>query len=487
MYSETPDIIPFTSPLETGVLTQAELEILKEKTMYLLDEVGVHFPSPRALEIFADHGARVDMNAEIVRIPPELVKKAMSTAPRSFVLGGREERFDLILDGSCSYMSTDGTGVHVVDPETRETRASCKNDVAMMARVIDALPLIGFYWPMVSAQDYGQTASLHQCHAGLTNTLKHVRGGTTMHPQLARHAVDMATVVAGSDEVRIKRPPICANICTISPLSHDREGIESGLVYAEAGIPISFMAMPTMGSTAPATPFGALILGDAEVISAMVLVQLANPGAAVFHAIFTSLINPRTGGYISEVPTASYMMARQLAHAWGVPCLGGARLSGDAPGLGWQSGFEVGLGSALSAIFGGEICGLLGLVNSAMTLYPEEVILDHDACYQVYEMLNSKRFTEIDSSLEVIKSVGQRGHFMAQKHTRDQIRGFYISPLRDQKGTDNQPRGARDAARERFKQIEASHKPQPLPGEVLAELDKILESAESTAEDLFGK
>ena len=356
-----------------------------------------------------------------------------------------------------------------------------------MARVIDALPLIGFYWPMVSAQDYGLTASLHQCHAGLTNTLKHVRGGTTMHPQLARYVVDMATVVAGSDEVRIQRPPICANICTISPLSHDKEGIESALVYAEAGIPISFMAMPTMGSTAPATPLGALIMGDAEVISAMVLMQLAYPGAAVFHAIFTSLIDPRSGGYISEVPTASYMMAKQLAHAWGVPCLGGARVSGDAPGLGWQSGFEVGLGSAMSAIAGGEICGLLGLVNSAMTLYPEEVILDHDAYYHVYEMLNSKRLTEIDSSLDVIESVGQRGHFLAQKHTRDQIRGFYISPLRDQKEPNKQPRDARDAALEKFKQIEASHHPQPLPREVLAELDKILESAESTAEELFGK
>lgn len=487
MHSETPDIIPFTSPFKTEVLTETELETLKEKTMYLLDEVGVYFPSPKALEIFSDHGARVDIRAEIVRIPPDLVKKAMSTAPRSFVLGGREERFDLFLDGSCSYLSTDGTGVHVIDLETREKRPSCKDDVAMMARVCDALPLVSFYWPMVSAKDYGHTASLHQCHAGLTNTLKHVRGGTTMHPQLAQSVVDMATVVVGSDEARIQRPPICANICTISPLSHDKEGIESALIYAEAGIPVSFMAMPTMGSTAPATPLGALVLGDAEVISAMVLMQLAHPGVPVFHAVFTSLMDPRTGGYISEVPTASYIMAKELAHAWNVPCLGGARVSGDAPGLGWQSGYEVGLGTAMTAIGGGEICGLMGLIDSAMTLNPEEVILDHDAYYHVHEILNSKRLTEMESSLDVIKAVRQRGHFLAQKHTRDHIRGFHISPLRDQKGSDNQPRDPRDVALEIFKQIEASHNPQPLPKKVLMELDKILEAAEKEAEKLFGK
>ena len=485
MYSETPDIIPFNIPFKTEFLSATELETLKEKTLYILAEIGIHFPSSTALQIFADHGARVDMQKEVVYITPDLVDKAMSTAPRSFVLGGREERFDLLLNGSSSYLSTDGTGVHVIDLETREKRASCKADVAMMARVCDSLPLVGFYWPMVSAKDYGQTASLHQCHAGLTNTLKHVRGGTTMHPHLAQYVVDKATVVAGSDEVCRQRPPICANICTISPLSHDKEGIESALLYAGAGIPISFMAMPTMGSTAPARPLGALVQGDAEVISAMVLIQLAYPGAPVFHAVFTSLMDPRTGGYISEVPTASYIMAKEVAHAWNVPCLGGARVSGDAPGLGWQSGFEVGHGSAMTAIAGGEICGLLGLVNSAMTLYPEEVILDHDSYYHVYEMMNSKILTEIEPSLEVIKEVGQRGHYLAQKHTRDQIRKFRISSLRDKKGPDNQPRDPREVALEIFKQIEVSHRPQPLPEKILAELDKILAAAEREAEKLF--
>jgi trimethylamine--corrinoid protein Co-methyltransferase len=181
------------------------------------------------------------------------------------------------------------------------------------------------------------------------------------------------------------------------------------------------------------------------------------------------------------------MMAKQLAHAWNVPCLGGARVSGDAPELGWQSGYEVGLGAAMTTIAGGEICGLMGLVDSAMTLYPEEIILDHDAYYHVYEMFNSKRLSEMDSSLDVIKAVGQRGHFLAQKHTRDHIHGFHISTLRDQKGSDNQPSDPRDVALEKFKQIEASHNPQPLPEKVLAELDKILEAAEREAEKIFGK
>ncbi len=487
MISKTPDIIPVSSPFKSEVLTQTELETLKGKTLKLLDEVGVHFPSRKALEIFSDHGARVDMETEIVQIPPDLVEKAMSSAPRSFVLGGREERFDLLLDGSHSYLSTDGTGVHVIDLETREKRASCKEDVAMMARVCDALPLVSFFWPMVSAKDYGHTASLHQCHAGLTNTLKHVRGGTSMHPKLAQHVVNMATVVAGSDEVRRKRPPINANICTISPLSHDTEGIESAFIYAEAGIPISFMAMPTMGSTAPASPTGALVMGDAEVISAMVLIQLAYPGAPVTHAIFTSLMHPRTGGYISEVPTPSYTMSKQLAHAWNVPCLGGGRVSGDAPVLGWQSGYEVGLGAALSVISGAEICGIMGLVGSATTLYPEEVILDHDILHYVFERLNHKGIDGTDEAIDLIKAVGPRNHYLREKHTRDNIRNFRVSPLFMQRADDGSVRDPREVALEKFKEIESTHNPQPLPDDVLLELDKIIQSAERDAEKIFGK
>lgn len=480
MCSETPAIIPFPTSFKSELLTQAELETLKGGTLRLLDEVGVHFPSRRALEIFADHGAKVDMDTEIVRIPPDLVQEAMSTAPRSFVLGGREERFDLVLDGSCSYLATDGTGVHVIDLETREMRESRKADVAMMARVCDALPLISFYWPLVSAQDYGRTAPLHQCHAGLTNTLKHVRGGMTVPPQLAPYVVEMVTTVAGSAEALRQRPPICANFCTIAPLSQDGHSLENALTYAEAGIPMSFMAMPTMGSTAPATPLGALVMGDAEVVSGMVLVQLAYPGAPVFHSNYISLMHPRTGAYVAEIPIPLGWMAVQMAHAWGVPSLGGGSVSTDAVGIGWEAGLDTGSGAMLIPLYGGEICGYLGLTGSSMILYPEHVILQHEMCRYAYDLLHGFEFDEADMALDVIAKVGPRGHFLAQKHTRKHIRDFRLPSL-EQEDPDGNPRDAQEVALEEFKRLNETHHPRPLPQEVLAELDRILAAAEREA------
>ena len=484
MHSETPDILSFTSPVKYDVLTDEQLGTLKEGTLHLLEEVGVRFPSQIALQTFADHGAHVDWENEIVRISPDLVERAMSTAPRSFVLGGRQERFDLTLDGSCSYLATDGCDVRVMDLESRKVRPSRKEDVAQMAKVCDALPLISFFWPLVSAQDFGVTAPLHECHAGLTNTLKHVRGGTTVHPQLATYIVEMGTVVAGSEIERRNRSPVCANICTIAPLAHDVNGIESALVYAEAGIPTSFMAMPTMGSTAPATPMGALVSGDAEVVSAMVLIQLAYPGAPVFHSNYISLMDPRTGGYISDTSIPLVIMAAQMAHAWNVPTLGGGSVSSDGNDIGWQSGSKSGIGAIIVPLAGGEICGYLGMLDGSMLLYPEQVILDHEVCLEAYNYFRRYDFDVSDLALDVIANVGPGSHFLMQKHTREHIRDFRLSPILHNRGSDGRALEPQEAALAEFKRIDQTHQPEPLPQEKLLELDRIIAAAEREAEKI---
>jgi trimethylamine--corrinoid protein Co-methyltransferase len=484
MYSKTSDILAFPSTSKQTVLSQSQLDDLKAGTLRLLEDVGVRFPSPKALEIFADHGADVDWDTQIVQIAPDLVERGLSSAPRSFILGGRESRFDLSLDGNNSYLSTDGCGTRVIDLETRQERRSRKEDVARMARICDALPTISFFWPPVSAQDHGLTAPLHECHAGLSNILKHVRGGTTVYPELAVYLVEMATVVAGSEAERRQRPPICANICSIAPLSHDVHGIESALVYAEAGIPTSFMAMPTMGSTAPATPWGAMVVGDAEVVSAMVLMQLAHPGAPVFHSIEVSLMHPRTGGYVTGTGIPFGTMTVQIGHNWNVPSLGGGGTSNDAKKIGWRSGSAAGLGAAFIPLSGGEICGYMGLLDGSMLLYPEQIILDHEISMEVYELFQRFEFDETDMALDVIEAVGPGSHFMRQKHTRDHIRDFLLSPMSDEIYISDHPRPSREIALEEFDRINETHHPEPLSEEKLAELDRILAAAEREAEQL---
>ncbi len=292
------DIKPIRPKLHLEVLTADELAAIRAATLHVLEHVGVSFPSERALRIFAEHGAQVDVEGQIVRLPPDLVTEAMSHAPRSYVLSGRAEGTDLLLDGTNSYFGTDGCGTLTVDFETGEQRYSCKEDVAKMARVSDHLSSIAFYWPMVSAQDYGRLAPLHELDASFNNTVKHVQTETVMGERPAQYAVRMAEVIAGDRERMRKRPPLSLLVCTIAPLAQDKHGIEGAMVFAEAGLPVGFMSMPTIGSTAPATAGGALIVGNAELVSAMVLMQLVAPGAPVYYSLCASVMDPRTADYV---------------------------------------------------------------------------------------------------------------------------------------------------------------------------------------------
>jgi trimethylamine--corrinoid protein Co-methyltransferase len=185
---QMPEIKPIQPKLRLDVLTTEQLESIKSATLDIMENVGVHFPSERALYVFSDHGARIDWDTKIVRLRPELVMGAMRHAPRSFVLSGRADGTDLYLDRRTSYFGTDGCGTRTVDLETGVERRSCKDDVAKIARVADHLSSVSFYWPMVSAQTYGRLAPLHELDASFNNMVKHVQSETVMGEKPAQCA-----------------------------------------------------------------------------------------------------------------------------------------------------------------------------------------------------------------------------------------------------------------------------------------------------------
>jgi trimethylamine:corrinoid methyltransferase-like protein len=143
--------------------------------------------------------------------------EAMSHAPRFYTMGARHPLFDLKLDGKTFYCATDGCGVETIDFITRKRRRSKKEDVASMARVSDYLSALSFYWPIVSAQDHPKTAPLHEIDAAFNNTVKHVQSETIMGEWTAQYAIEMADVVAGSEQARRERPPLSLLVCSIAP------------------------------------------------------------------------------------------------------------------------------------------------------------------------------------------------------------------------------------------------------------------------------
>jgi len=477
--SETPPLQPITPAYHVRILSDEQLHRLKSATLEILRDTGVHCPSDKALRIYAEHGAQVDFAAQIVKLPSDLILKAMSHAPRFYTMGARSAAHDIKLDGKSTYLATDGCGVEVIDFATRQRRISCKDDVAKMARMADYLSSIGFYWPIVSAQDFPTTAPLHELEASYNNTVKHIQSETIMSEKLARYAVEMAGVIAGTEACLRDRPPLSLLVCCIAPLGLDRDGMESALVLAAAGQPVGFMSMANVGSTGPATLAGTLVAADAEIVAAMTLIQLAHPGAPVFHSMMPGIMHPHTGAYLATAweGTILYPIGVEIAHNWGVPTLAGVfATDGQVPG--WQSAGDGASSLMLCALAGADTGSGLGLLASCTLLYPEEILLDSDIYHRVrFEAAGLDTSPEA-LALDTIKKVGPRGQYLRQRHTRDNLRRRVFSDLTAQPTPADGLRDPVAVAREKADWILANHHPEPLADTLQKELTRILNQAD---------
>jgi trimethylamine--corrinoid protein Co-methyltransferase len=478
MFSPTPPLEPLRTSRRLQFLEDRQLDELQEATLRVLEDVGVRFPNARSLEILGDHGCTVDATTQVVRFPRDLVRDAVARAPRSYTMAARNPDFDITLEEGVSYYTLDGCGVAAIDPETRQERPSRKEDLARQARVADWLPGIGFIWPTVSAQDYGRTSQLHEIDAAYNNSVKHFQG-MVMGEEAARFAVEMATVVAGSREALRERPVLSNLICSVAPLAQDHAALESALVMAEAGIPIGVLSMPTLGTTAPSTSAGALVVGDAEVISGVVLLQLAAPGLPVFHSIMKAWADPRTGTYVGYSLDARARYAPvEMAHHWGLPSLA-ACFGTDSPAAGtWQAASDVALDPLLGGLSGAELVTGLGLDRTYTLLYPEGIFLDYELYERARYALMEMEISDETLALDVIADVGPGGHYLAEEHTRRHMKMALKRGL-EHDLVNNRYRDPVEVARDKAAWVSANHRPEPLEAAKARELTRILEAAQA--------
>jgi trimethylamine--corrinoid protein Co-methyltransferase len=215
------------------------------------------------------------------------------------------------------------------------------------------------------------------------------------------------------------------------------------------------------------------------VISSTVLIQLAFPGAPVFHSLLHAWADPRNAAYVGYPLDSRVRFAPvEMAHHWGMPALGGA-FGTESPELdSWRSAAEVGTDPLLVSLAGAEIVTGIGLRDTYTLLYPEAIILDDDLYHQArYSLLNMDINPET-LAIDVIEKVGPGGHFLSQKHTRKYMRTSMVRGIIHQLDSLGQYRNPVEYARERVAWILENHHPEPPAEQVQKEIDKILKSAD---------
>jgi trimethylamine--corrinoid protein Co-methyltransferase len=477
-------LCPLGSDFHVTFYDESVLGRYERAILQVLETTGVRFGSPKALDILEEHGAVVDRGSGVVRFAPELVRRALAKAPRSFVLGSRDGTLDLDLASGDTYNTTNGCGTEIVDWRTGVRRQPTKDDLSAITRMIDYLGSVQFWWPNVAAADCGDTHTLHELDAAWNNTAKHLQG-MVQGEREARYAVEMATVVAGGPEQLRRRPPLSNLIGTVQPLVNDKDGIEAALVFAAAGVPVCFVTMPTYGTTAPATKAGAYVMGFAELLSATVLVQLAYPGAPIILFPLPVHADPRTAALVTApLNHRGLFLPSELVHHFGLPSMTGyAGTDDDLPGT-WLAAAETAHTVMLAGLVGSELMTTIGLTNRYQLFTPEHMMLDDDLYHRAANAFRDLELDDETLALDVIDAVGPGGHFLAQAHTRRHMKETVERSIGQQIGPDGvHYRDPVEVARERGLAILDGYRPQALDEDKQRELRRIVAAADAELRD----
>ncbi|MCP4357720.1 MAG: hypothetical protein GY796_06860, partial [Chloroflexi bacterium] len=326
------------------------------------------------------------------------------------------------------------------------------------------------------------TRSLHELRAIWENSTKHVQTESVYSEREAWAAVEMATAVAGGQEELRRRPVLSIMQCTAPPLGHDGGSLDAALIAAEAGLPTGFMTMTSCASTAPVTLAGNLVVGNAEVISALALIQLAHPGAPVFYAAAQTAMDLRSGAYTGGGPEDFLFGAATniLADFYNVPLSMGSFATG-AKEPNWQAGIDNSMSTFMACISMADMLLGVGFLHGSRIWSFAQMLMDCEIFDMIHQTMRGIVVNEENLALDVIHAVGPGGNFLAQKHTRRHMRQLWLPKFMDRRPYnvwEEKGDGAQDWATAEARRILENHQPEPLDPNLSAELGRIIAAVE---------
>jgi trimethylamine--corrinoid protein Co-methyltransferase len=323
---------------------------------------------------------------------------------------------------------------------------------------------------------------LHEIKAVWENSTKHVQTESIYSIHEAKAAMEMAALLAGGRDKLRERPVLSMMQCTASPLGHDGGSLDAAMIAAEHGIPTGFMTMAACLTTGPATMAGNLAVGNAEVIAATALLQLAYPGAPVFYAAAQTASDLRTGAYTGGGPEDFLFGAATnvLSDFYNIPLSMGSFATG-AKEPNWQAGIEGSLSTFMASIVMSDMLLGCGFLHGSRIWSYAEMMMDCEIFSIIHKMMQGIEVNEETLALETIANVGPGGHYLAQKHTRKHTRDLFLPQFMDRRPYgewETKKDDARDWATAKARRILAEHQPEPLDPKISAEMEKIIRSVE---------
>ena len=465
------------------LISDEEVKAIHHTSVDILKETGVKFNSEWALNFFKKNDCIVNREEMVVKFPEGLVEECIRKAPSTYRVKAREEKHDMIYNINTVYYQ-DAPAQFTIDLDTWKTRPPTKEEYVNYIKVLDALstvhglscyPYFGcadvspvMIMPELMAIKFKYTSKFHECPYSNDSEI---------------FCIKMAQV-AGTE--------ILGAISVASPLSWHESAVSQARRFIEAGFPVGPCSGATFAATASATIPGAIAKTNAELISMLILVQLLSPGHRCLMWELDFPQNTKTGAPAFGQIGASIGNAifNQMWRYYEIPTANATPgfINDKTPSF--QSGYERGIGTLISALSGCSLVQLHGCIMGELSGHPVQAVLDDDIAGMIGRFIEGEQVNGETLAASLIREVGAApGHYMGKAHTRNWWKKEQFVPkYADRTATykdweDGGRKNALDIAKEKTKEILETHEPAVLDEEKSSEVDRILKEARNYYKD----
>jgi trimethylamine---corrinoid protein Co-methyltransferase len=473
--------------LRLNPLTDHELQRLHDAALEVLLDPGARIMTEPARELLVRNGATQEGD-DLVRIPGELVARALETAPSRFTIFDRTGEPALDLGAGNVYVGAGVTNLNYLDARDQQMKDFTLEATAESTLLADALPNLDFVaTPGVTRPSDDlplEIVNQEEFFGMVTNTTKPLMVLIAGEPEL-RDIFDMAELVAGgADELR-RRPFVMPYLNSVSPLLFNPETLDKLFLAADRGLPASCQAAPQVGATGPVTIAGTLVVSAAETLIGLVLSQLRSPGTPFISGTVPFLMDMRYGTVTAGGPDGlRFMVAMaQLCRWWGLPSVG-MSFGGDSKDADEQAALEAGFYGFGTVLGGVDLVFDAGCVEGGLLFSPELLVISDELVGMTRAAVEPIDVSDETIALDVIRAVGPGEVFLGEDHTLEHFRELWTPQVLSWEGrkewSDAGAKTLRTKARERVFDVWQTHEVPPLPEEVLRGMRRIVDSRLAT-------
>jgi trimethylamine--corrinoid protein Co-methyltransferase len=387
----------------------------------ILAEIGIEVRGPKMRQRLLDLGLTTKDtvgDGERILFPPDVVDRALASAPREFTLFTRAGQPHATLGGDNVHFVPGSSGLKLLDHRTGETRLANTRDFIEYVRLCDGLEHIAYLATAFSTNDIEpQVSDVWRLYLALLNSEKPIVSGAFTEHGVPRMA-EMMQLFRRDRADLIARPYSIFTITATGFFRYGEDSCQNLLDCAEYGIPIEIVPVTLMGLIAPVTLVGATAFHTADVLAGIVMAQLVKPGTPVLFGGAPATFHMKTAQSPMAAIEALYLDVAYVAVArhLGLPTQSYMAL-GEGKFIDAQAGAES-FGSALLAALAGvnSVSGP-GMLDYVLTFSLAKLVVDDELCAQALHFVRELEVKEDLPAVDLARGLLAEKHLLTHEHT----------------------------------------------------------------------